>query len=61
MLRHQNRGSTNAGQAHPLSFRSNIRMGRGRECDLSDSEHGMVVGARVSGLSVSETADPLRF
>uniref|UniRef100_A0AAY4DM64 Tc3 transposase DNA binding domain-containing protein n=1 Tax=Denticeps clupeoides TaxID=299321 RepID=A0AAY4DM64_9TELE len=27
--------------------------------DLSDFEHGMVVGARRAGLSISETADPL--
>ncbi len=28
--------------------------------DLSDFEHGMVVGARRAGLSISQTADLLR-
>ncbi len=29
--------------------------------DLSDFEHGMVVGARRAGLSISKTADLLGF
>ncbi len=29
--------------------------------DLSDFEHGMVVGTRRAGLSISKTADLLRF
>ncbi len=33
----------------------------GRKGDLSDFEHGMVVGARQAGLSISKTADLLRF
>uniref|UniRef100_A0AAR2L8H4 Tc3 transposase DNA binding domain-containing protein n=1 Tax=Pygocentrus nattereri TaxID=42514 RepID=A0AAR2L8H4_PYGNA len=33
----------------------------GKKGDLSDFEHGMVVGARRAGLSISETADLLGF
>uniref|UniRef100_A0AAR2KBC0 Tc3 transposase DNA binding domain-containing protein n=1 Tax=Pygocentrus nattereri TaxID=42514 RepID=A0AAR2KBC0_PYGNA len=33
----------------------------GKKGDLSDSERGMVVGARRAGLSISETADLLGF
>ncbi len=33
----------------------------GKKVDLSDFEHGMVVGARRSGLSISKTADLLGF
>ncbi len=33
----------------------------GEERDLRDFEHGMVVGARRAGLSISETADLLGF
>ncbi len=33
----------------------------GKKEDLSDFEHGMVVGARRAGLSISETADLLGF
>ena len=29
----------------------------GNKYDLSDFDHGMIVGARQSGLSISETAD----
>lgn len=29
----------------------------GKKCDLSDFEHGMIVGARQAGLNISETAD----
>jgi len=32
-----------------------------KKCDLSDFEHGMVVGARQADLSISETADLLGF
>ena len=31
------------------------------ECDLSDFDHGMIVGARQAGLRISETADLLGF
>ncbi len=31
----------------------------GKKRDLSDFEHGMVVGVRWAGLSISETADLL--
>ncbi|KAI5086988.1 hypothetical protein C0J45_24461, partial [Silurus meridionalis] len=33
----------------------------GKKGDLSDFEHGIVVGARRAGLSISETADLLGF
>ncbi len=33
----------------------------GKKGDLSDSERGMVVGARWAGLSISQTADLLGF
>ncbi len=33
----------------------------GKKRDLSDFEHGMVVGARQAGLSISITADLLGF
>ncbi|KAI5085721.1 hypothetical protein C0J45_2277, partial [Silurus meridionalis] len=33
----------------------------GEEGNLSDFEHGMVVGARRAGLSISETVDLLGF
>ncbi len=33
----------------------------GKNGDLSDFEHGMVVGARWPGLSISKTADLLGF
>lgn len=33
----------------------------GKKGDLSDFQHGMVVGARWTGLSVSETVDLLGF
>ena len=33
----------------------------GKKCDLSDFDHGMIVGARQGGLSISETADLLGF
>ncbi len=33
----------------------------GKKGDLSDFEHGMVVGARWAGLSISKTADLLGF
>ncbi len=33
----------------------------GKKGDLSDFEHGMVVGAIQAGLSISKTADLLEF
>ncbi len=33
----------------------------GKKGDLSDIERGMFVGARRAGLSISKTADLLRF
>ncbi len=33
----------------------------GKKGDLSNFEHGMVAGARRAGLSISKTADVLRF
>ncbi len=42
-----------------LKFKPSIRMGK--KGDLSDFEHGMVVGARRAGLSISKTADLLGF
>ncbi len=33
----------------------------GKKGDLSDFERGIVVGARLAGLSISKTADLLRF
>lgn len=32
-----------------------------KKCDLSDSEHGLVVGTRWAGLSISKTANLLGF
>ncbi len=40
---------------------SNWASERGRKRDLNDFEHGMFVGARRAGLSISETADLLGF
>ncbi len=42
-----------------LKFKLSIRMGK--KVDLSDFKHGMVVGARQAGLSISQTADLLGF
>ncbi len=42
-----------------LKFKPSIKMGK--KGDLSDFEHGMVVGARRAGLSISKTADLLGF
>ncbi len=42
-----------------LKFKPSIRTGKKE--DLSDFERGMVVGARRTGLSISETADLLGF
>ena len=47
------------GQEVHLFFRPNVRMGK--KCDLSDFDRGMIVGARQSGLSISETGDLLQF
>ncbi len=33
----------------------------GKKWDLSDFEHEMVIGARWAGVSISKTADLLRF
>ncbi len=40
-----------------LKFKPSIRMCK--KGDLSDFEHGIVVGARWAGLSISKTADLL--
>ena len=40
-------------------FTTTIRMGK--QCDVSDFNLGMIVGARRAGLSVSVTADLLGF
>ena len=37
----------------------NFRMGK--KCDLSDFDHGMIVGARRGGLSISENANLMGF
>jgi len=42
-----------------LKFKPSIRTGK--KGDLSDFEGGMVVGVRRAGLSISQTADLLRF
>lgn len=42
-----------------LKFKSSIRMRK--KADLSDFERSMVVGARRAGLSISKTADLLRY
>lgn len=42
-----------------LKFKPSIRMGK--KCDLSDFEHGIAVGARLAGLSISEAADRLSY
>ncbi len=42
-----------------LKFKPSIRMGK--KGDLSDFEHGMVVGARRGGLIIKKTADLLGF
>ncbi len=44
---------------YSLQFKPSIRMGK--KGDLSDFERGMVVVARRSDLSISETADLLGF
>ena len=45
------------GQKLHLMFRSNIRMGE--KCDFNYFDHGMTVGSRRAGLSISEVADLL--
>ncbi len=42
-----------------LKLKRSIRMGK--KGDLSDFEHGIVVGARRADLSISKTADLLGF
>ena len=43
------------GQEVQLFFRPNVRMGN--KNDLSDFDHGMIVGVRQGGLNISETTD----
>ena len=40
-------------------FTSTIRMGK--KCDLTEFNHGMIVGTRQCGLSIPETTDLLGF
>ncbi len=47
------------GEDDLLEFKPSVRTGK--KGDLSDSERGMVVGARRTGLSISQTADLLGF
>ncbi len=42
-----------------LKFKPSIRIGK--KGNLNDFEHGMVVGDRRAGLSISKTADLLGF
>ncbi len=51
--------ASRCGEDGLLKFKPSIRTGK--KGDLSDSERGMVVGARRTGLSISETADLLGF
>ncbi len=47
------------GEDDLLKFKPSIRMGKKE--DLSDFERGMIVGARLTGLSILKTADLLGF
>ncbi len=51
--------ATRCGEDNLLKFKPSIRMGK--KGDLSDFEHGMVVGTRRAGLSISKTVDLLGF
>ncbi len=51
--------SSRCGEDDLLKFKPSIRTGK--KGDLSDSERGMVVGARRAALSISQTADLLGF
>ncbi len=51
--------ASRCGKDDLLKFKPSIRMGK--KGDLSDFEHGMVVGARQACLSISKTADLLGF
>jgi len=47
------------GQDNLLNSKLNVRMGK--KGDSSNFEHGMVVGARRAGLSISQSAQLLGF
>ncbi len=51
--------ASTSGEDKLLKFKPSIRMGK--KGDLRDFEHGMVVGARQAGLSISKIADLLEF
>ncbi len=51
--------ASTSGEDNLLKFKPSIRMGK--KGDLSDFEHGMVVGARQAGLSISKITDLLEF
>ncbi len=51
--------ASRCGEDNLLKFKPSIKMGK--KGDLSDFERGTVVGARQAGLSISNTADLLRF
>ncbi len=51
--------ASRCGEDDLLKFKPSIRTGKKE--DLSDFEHGMDVGARRAGLSISKTADLLGF
>ncbi len=49
--------ASRCGEDDLLKFKPSIRMRK--KGDLSDFEHGMVVGAKWPGMSISKTADLL--
>ncbi len=51
--------SSRCGEDDLLKFKPSVRTGKKE--DLNDFERGMVVGARRTGLSISQTADLLGF
>ncbi len=51
--------ASRCGEDGLLKFKPSIRTGK--KGDLRDFEHGMVVSARRTGLSISKTADLLGF